>query len=223
MYITGCIIKDGEVSVMVRAVTNDDLDDMRHKISNLTSRLEKWSHMFGAMKRAGQFIPIYTGRQDDYKGFLPVSKQTVESCMDEALNTLKNIKSSTADVEKQIQAVLDTSRGLQAYEPPKNASSTTWVSGYRGGNGDDMGEMRGLLAAMGRHHATGRLKLEAPAKAAVVSDEIRTKRYSLSRSASNVEKTWCRVWNFWDRWGDELWVEFGDIKDGDDEFLIRIQ
>ena len=76
-----------------------------------------------------------------------------------------------------------------------------------------IGHMRRLLDEMCR------LKLEAPADAAGVSDATWNKRGALSVSESNVDRTYWTVYDFWTRWGDELVREFGVVDDSHDAFF----
>lgn len=116
-------IKDDEVVVMSHVVTDKDLVDMRGDFASLKRRLAGWSQMIENIERASKYIPTSSGRDGDFKGFNPTNKQTVESCMTEALRLATWYKNNpNTDVNifvVDIQAVLDKSRALQPWDATK--------------------------------------------------------------------------------------------------------
>ena len=119
---------------MPHLVTKDDLESMRTGVMRLNSYVSGWSAMIDNIKGSAGYIPKDTGQKDDWKSFSALNKMGLESRLSEAHRLASEINLKAADMVAHIQAVLETSRAAEAFNP-ENPSHRKFIT--RGGEMQD--------------------------------------------------------------------------------------
>jgi hypothetical protein len=131
---------------MPHLVTNDDLESMRTGVRRMNAYVSGWSEMIDNIKGSAQWIPKNTYHKDDWKSFSVTNKMILENRLSEAHRLASEINLKAADMVVHIQAVLETSRAAEAFNP-ENPSHQKFIT-RRGEIQDDYRSLEVLLHEM---------------------------------------------------------------------------